>query len=227
MRDTRFIFVEGIMGSGKSTTAWFIAEQLQQRHIAARFMLEGPTYEDPTHPLRVATDFAHPNAIWQDLTIDEFIEVSLRKWRAYVAEAQQTGVTTVCDGLLFHGNMTDLMLMNAEPQVLQNYVGQVLSILQNLKPIIIYFQHKDLVHALRAICEERGSDWETYQVNWKTGSPYGVQHRLQGFEGWVQLYKDYSKLCNDMLTQFTQPQLIIRNEGAWSEYYQEIMQFLA
>ena len=30
MSNTRFIFVEGIMGAGKSTTAWFLTEQIQQ-----------------------------------------------------------------------------------------------------------------------------------------------------------------------------------------------------
>jgi thymidylate kinase len=42
MRTTRFIFVEGIMGSGKSTTAWFLTEQFQRNNLAARFLAEGP-----------------------------------------------------------------------------------------------------------------------------------------------------------------------------------------
>ena len=28
MHNTRFIFVEGIVGAGKSTTAWFLTEQI-------------------------------------------------------------------------------------------------------------------------------------------------------------------------------------------------------
>jgi AraC-like DNA-binding protein len=39
MRDTSLIFVEGIMGAGKSTTAWFLTEELQRRGVAARFVL--------------------------------------------------------------------------------------------------------------------------------------------------------------------------------------------
>src|SRR2546421_102984 len=118
MRDTRIIFVEGIMGAGKSTTAWFLTERLRQKGVAARFVLEGPTMDEPEHPLRVATELPHPNGVWLDVTVEEYVERSLRKWRTFAREARQSATVTVCDGLLFHGNMTDLMLMNAEPGVL-------------------------------------------------------------------------------------------------------------
>src|SRR5712692_9308548 len=117
MRNTQFIFVEGIMGSGKTTTAWFLTEQMQRNRIAAHFMLEGPTIDEPEHPLRVATELPHPNAVWHDVTVEQFIEQSLQKWHTFVDKAQQSATVTICDCLLFHGNMTDLLLMNAEPAV--------------------------------------------------------------------------------------------------------------
>lgn len=226
MRNTRFIFVEGIMGAGKSTTAWFLCGQLQQHGIAARFMLEGPTIDDPVHPLRVATELPHPNAAWLDVTVEEFIERSLRKWRSFMRDTCQSAVVTVCDGLLFHGNMTDLLLMNAEPAILQRYVAQVIKIIDDLNPVVIYFYHADIAQALRTICDERGSAWEMYQVNWKVSSPYGAQRSLQGFDGLVQLYRDHRALCDDIFAQLALPKLAILNEGDWAMYYREILTFL-
>src|SRR5713226_5304814 len=226
MRNTQFIFVEGIMGSGKTTTAWFLTEQMQRNRIAARFMLEGPTIDEPEHPLRVATDLPHPNAAWRDVTVDEFIERSLRKWHAFAREARQSETVTVCDGLLFHGNMTDLLLMNAEPEVLRSYIGQVIECISDLDPVVIYFYHEDVARAIRAVCDARGGEWVTYQVNWKVASPYGVQRSLHGFDGLVQLYQDYRTLCDDIFAQLTMPKLAIRNEGDWAMYYREILAFL-
>ena len=226
MRNTRFIFVEGIMGSGKTTTAWFLTEQLQRHGIAARFLLEGPTADEPDHPLRVATELPHPNGVWLDVTVEEYIQLSLRKWRTYAQEAQQSTIVTACDGLLFHGNMTDLLLMNAASEVLRTYVAQVIETISDLNPVVIYFTHPDIAHALRSICDARGSEWEEYQVNWKVLSPYGVERSLSGFDGLVQLYQSYCALCNEIFAQLTLPKLAIRNEGDWARYYQKILSFL-
>jgi thymidylate kinase len=226
MHNTSLIFVERIMGAGKSTTAWFLTQQLQRHGIAARFLLEGPTAEEPDHPLRVATELPHPNGVWLDVTVQQYMERSLQKWHRFVQEALQSAVVTICDGLLFHGNMTDLLLMNAEPDVLFRYVAQVLESIQRLNPVLIYFYHADVTQALRAVCDARGSEWEAYQVNWKVRSPYGVQRSLQGFTGLVQLYRVYRALCDDFFAQLALPKLAIRNDGDWATYYQEILTFL-
>lgn len=219
MRGTRFIFVEGIMGSGKTTTALFLAERLQQHGISAEFMSEGG-------PPRVALDLPHPNGVWLDVTIELYIELSMRKWHAFAREAQRSGIVTACDGLLFHGNMTDLLLMNAEPTVLHRYVEQVIECIQNLQPVVIYFRRADVACALRAICDERGSEWEQYQVNWKCGSPYGKKRSLQGFDGLVRLYLEYCELCDWLFAQLTLPKLMIYSEGDWAAYYKAILAFL-
>jgi hypothetical protein len=226
MFDTRFIFVEGIMGAGKSTTVEFLTEQLRHNGVAARFLEEGPTIDRPQHPLRVATSLPHPNGVWLDVTIEEYIDLSLRKWQDFVGEVRHLEAVTVCDGLLFHGNMTDLLLMNAEPATLYYYVAQVIECIADLRPVVIYFYHTDVARALRTICDARGSRWEAYQVNWKVGSPYGTQRSLQGFAGLVQLYRDYRIICDDIFAQLALPKLAICNEGNWEKYYQEILTFL-
>lgn len=226
MRKTRFIFVEGIMGSGKSTTAWFLTEQLQRYQIAAHFMPEGPSIDEPKHPLRAATELPHPNGVWHDVTIEDYIERSLQKWRAFMCEAQQSSTVTVCDGLLFHGNMTDLLLMNADPSVLHHYVTQLIECIHALNPVVIYFSHLDISYALRTVCDIRGSEWERYQINWKVASPYGTQRSLYGFDGLVQLYQVYCAICDDIFSQLALPKLAIRNEGNWAVYYHDILAFL-
>jgi len=37
----------------------------------------------------VATAFPHPNGIWLDLTVEEFMETSIQKWHNFVQAALQ------------------------------------------------------------------------------------------------------------------------------------------
>ena len=214
------------MGAGKSTTAEFLTGHLQRHQIAARLLWEGPTRDEPHHPLRVATALPHPNAVWLDVTVDDYVERSLEMWHAFVGEAQRSPAVTVCDGLLFHGNMTDLLLMDAGTPVLHDYVAQVIESINALRPVVIYFYHTDVAEALRIVCDRRGSAWEAYQVNWKVASPYGMRRSLQGFDGLVELYRAYRAICEDIFAHLALPKLAICQEGRWDEYYREIFQFL-
>jgi hypothetical protein len=226
VRPTRFIFIEGIMGSGKTTTAEFLADQLRRNHIPSRFLAEGPTTVEPVHPLRVSPELPHPNASWLDLTVDEFVELSLRKWREHVAELRKSTVVTACDGLLFHGNMTDLLLMNADRPILRRYVVDLIQILRDLDPVVIRYYPADLARALRSIADERGPAWEAYQISWKVVSPFGLRRSLRGFAGLVRLYQEYCAVCEEILAELPIPKLAIRNDGNWSSCYQDILAFL-
>jgi len=53
---TKANFVEGLIGSCKSTTAQFLTGYLNQQRIAARFVPEGGR----DHPLQVARLLPHP-----------------------------------------------------------------------------------------------------------------------------------------------------------------------
>lgn len=219
MLDTRFIFVEGIPGSGKTAAVAYLARRVEQAGLPAH-----PVWEDA--PMRVSLTLPHPRAVWQDVSDEQYVERSLSLWRLFLAEAERTEAVTVCDGMLFHGNMADLLLMDAEPELLRGYVAQVLDALAVLKPAVIYMRRDDVAAALRAICGERGSEWEAYQTGWKLASPYAQRHGLHGFDGWVSLYQDYRDLCDGIFARLDVPKLAIRQCGEWAADYRDMCGFL-
>lgn len=231
MQRTRFIFVEGINGSGKSTTATFLTNYLQKHRIPARLLPEGGR----GHPLRVAASLPHPFQIWRDITAEEFVRTSLRKWQGFVNAARQFGAVTICDGLLFHGNMMDLVLLDAKPEVVQTYIKDVVSMLRELHPVLIYLYQDDIAEALRRTGTTRGDEWISVQVKWKLASPYGRERGLEqmpafnlpGFGGLIRLFTEFRSLSDEIVADLPIPLLRIDNTaGAWPEYYQNILNFL-
>lgn len=243
MRHTKVIFVEGIIGSGKSTTAKFITDCLTQQQIPARFLPEGGR----GHPLRVADSLPHPFQVWRDVTVNQFLRSSVDKWHAFVHAAQHSDAVTVCDGQLLHGNVMDLLLLNAAPTVLQTYVTQVIALLHDLRPVLIYFYQADVAQALHRLGKARGVAWVAYQIQWKLSSPYARQQGLaqlsaaqsqpmqesqdhihiRGFAGLIELYRVYRALSDTIVATLPIPTLQIDNTaGTWPAYYHDILTFL-
>ena len=136
-----------------------------------------------------------------------------------------------------------------EPTVLQTYVTQVIALLYDLRPVLIYFYQADVAQILHRIGKARGVAWIVYQVQWKLPSPYGRQQGLaqmsarstqptqqsldhvplhvRGFAGLIELYRVYRALSDTIVATLPIPTLKIDNTaGTWPEYYRDILTFL-
>ncbi|TMB77539.1 MAG: hypothetical protein E6J52_05905 [Chloroflexi bacterium] len=221
MPQTRFVFVDGIIGAGKTTMQQRIADQLIGEGRDVTLIREG----DPQ--LRVGVMQPHAFAPWEDLSVDDFTMLCGQRWRAFARQAVSSPAVSVSDGLLFHGNMTDLFMMGADRPALSRYVESVLDTLRPLQPHLVYLRTSDVRRTLRATCDARGKDWETYQLTWKLASPYARREGLHGFEGLVQLYHAFRDVCDDLVRTATRPTLIVEDGDSWPERERLIFDWLA
>lgn len=219
----RLVIVEGIMGSGKSTTMRFIAKSLQDANRAAV-----PIHEktDP-HPVRATDELEHWFEPWLDTTPSQLAARSVARWASLVEASQADGTIRVMDGQLFHGDLTNLFLMDADPPTLTDHALAVATTIAPLNPLVVYFRQEDVERAIRTVSEERGADWVAYQVNWKLAAPYSVRRGLVGLEGLIAAYQDYRRLTDDLFERLPLDKLAIQNaEQAWPAYQRIILQAL-
>src|SRR2546423_2165965 len=225
MRDlqTRLVIVEGIMGSGKSTTARCIATRLDGAGRPAQPVTETSS----PHPVRATDGLAHWYQPWLDITPSGIAEGSLATWQTFVAAAQSAATAHVLDGQLFHGDLTTLFLMDAGSAAIVKYILAVEETVRPLRPLLVYFYQDDVSRAIRAIATERGEEWVKYQVNWKLRAPYSRRLGLEGLDGLIVLYRDYRALTDELYARLGLAKLAIENSPrAWPAYCQRIMQEL-
>jgi hypothetical protein len=217
--EPQLVIVEGIMGSGKSTTIRFIATSLAE---ANRQTLPIPEATKP-HPICAFAELAHPYQPWLDATPAELAEKSLSKWRSFIDSTRGLNTVPILDGQFFHGDLTNLFLMEAGWATIAEYTRAVEKIIRALRPLLIYFYQNDVERALRTLAARRGDAWVKYQVDWKLQAPYSRRRGLRGLEGLIALYKDYRELTDELYAGLDLTKLAIENSAQdWPAYYETI-----
>jgi hypothetical protein len=209
LADHRLVIIEGIMGSGKSTTAQRVAGMLRAAGRAAHAVTE---QADP-HPVRASDDLADFFRPWQHACARKLADMALSKWIRFVAATEAQDAIPVLDGQLFHGDMTHLLLMEGSPRLIADYVRDLARVIGLLDPLVVYYWQHDVPQAIRQVCEQRGAKWLEYQVHWKLAAPYCVRRRHAGLEGLIALYADYRQLTDRLFEQLPLRKIAIENSG--------------
>jgi hypothetical protein len=219
----RLVVVEGIMGSGKSTTMRFIAKHLQD---AGRPALDIHERTDP-HPVRATDELEHWFEPWRDTTPEGLADRALAKWTAFVEYTQSSTDIPVLDGQLFHGDLTHLLLMEADTALIWGYIRKLATVIAPLNPFVVYLWQEDVEEAIRTVCAERGPEWIDYQVNWKLAAPYCVRRGFVGLDGLISLYCDYRHLTDGLFQELPLAKLAIESSGRdWPTYENRILRKL-
>ncbi|WP_230684481.1 hypothetical protein [Burkholderia cepacia] len=220
----RLVIVEGMMGSGKSSTMRFIASRLQ----AAGHDVVAIHERTEPHPVRATDELEHWFEPWRDATAAQLAERALARWAAFVDDVRLGTTVSVLDGQLFHGDLTNLLLMEGEPALIEAYVRELARTIAPLAPLVVYFWQRDIDAAIRTVCAERGDDWVTYQTRWKLAAPYCVRRGLTGLDGLIALYRDYRQTTDALFEQLPLDKLSIENgDRDWATVERGILDALA
>lgn len=225
---TRLIFVEGLPGSGKSTTAGYVASELQRLDIAHRLLRE----REPRHPLNVGGEI-HPTGstsgaqMFETYSITSFIEESVSRWNVFVAEALLAARVNVLDSYPFQNSVRILYQMDVDPSTLASYQSQVYDKVAKLGPILIYLDPGDPTRAFREITRRRGPAWTDYFVTILTECPRGLAHGLHGVDGAIAALGSYKDLLDQSVAYFPFPRLVLTNcNRNWAICHARIREFL-
>jgi deoxyadenosine/deoxycytidine kinase len=223
MIDTRLIVIDGLPGSGKTTTAEWLTTQIQQQDMKIWYL---PEY-DAAHPLWWyeywdGNDYLTPD--FKNIPIETFLHTSLSKWRGFVDSSDQL---VLAESVFFQDAVAMFLMGGATPTRLMEYALDIQRIAQSLNPVLIYFRQNDVSNALQRICTIRGKEFENELVTNMESFPYLKQKGLKGLDGVVALWQNIQKLTDAIFDECKIRKLAIDvSDGNWLDYRQRIIKFL-
>lgn len=223
MSATNLIFIDGILGSGKSTTAqWLWLRLIRNNHDAQWF------YEhDTTHPIWHLEE--QKSMVETGVIEPSFLDdVILSRWGELAAALTGSDKITILESTLLQTTVGFLAAMNLDNQTIKEHVRKLEHAIAGLHPALIYFYQNDVAAALQAICEDRRNDeFDTALIELLGGTPYGKSNQLNDFDGVVRFYQHCREIYDSLLADFPSSKLAIENSGGdWSSYKWQITRFL-
>jgi len=204
------LHIEGIPGSGKSTTAAKLDGLFRANGIDSYWVLE----EERNHPIETSRS---PETI----DVEELSSHYLDSWEAFV---RSNSKVVILDGYALQKTVRFLFAMNAPQSTLRSYfskwqrIGQVSSAMVYLKVEDPTKHFHDFVFPLR------GEGWRQKVSSYVSATRMGRERGLKGSEGLIEFWSEYQAVCLELLSDCVVPiQIQNYDDRGWIEEYLEFM----
>lgn len=208
----RLLIIDGIPGSGKTTTATRIHNRLTAQGVRARCLLE----QEENNPLLPPME--QYNSLNTAEGADAFIRQLVDRYGRFVEEQLSSPEDIVIiESVLFQDIVSVSHLQGMNIAQLQNFTESLQLLLMPLNPHLIYYYHTDVEGQWRYICGIRGNEWGPVS--------------FQSDEDFVQAGEVWSAsqaFVRAAVDAWPIPKLIIENNDyAWAEYDARIDGFVS
>lgn len=216
--DTRLILVEGCPGTGKSSTAQYLARQIQSAGRSCRWYHE----EEQPHPVASKRGIANARGF------KEYGKGTLIRWRDFVARTRRTKQIAIIESHFLQNTVGPLVRAQVKAARIGKVVHRMAEFCARLQPVIIYLNQPDCAATMRRLLDERGPDVSENYIRDMTNSAYAKKLGLEGFEGLVQGWVDTRSAMEQLLAEIELPTLNIDSSaGRWTTHYEQIGDFLS
>ena len=222
MLNTKLILVDGITGSGKSTTAHYIARQLEMNGISAKWFHE----EEFGHPLHISDYEKKENEETLDWTA-RVIDESVQRWIGFQIKTSNKNTVNIIECFLFQNLLLNLITEDIDSSLIKKFAQKVFNTIALFQPGIIYLNQKNVNEALNLNNMKREKQWHQWFNESNTNTPFAKNRNLSGDDASTQIWQKLTNLSLELFEEMKFAKIKIEVSGQqWDVYHRLIANFL-
>lgn len=227
--DTKLIMIEGIIGSGKSTTAEYLARTIR-RHDKNTVWYHENT---PEHPLNTAFSrllqenygktFDITQSIMKMRTYNDEVN-TLPLWKTFSNRVAKESTITVIESRFWQHEATYWFLSGYEPEAVLAHQAEIQASLSIIQPVLVYLANDDVKSVIEKAFATRPEKWRRWAI-WLFGElPYLKMRKLEGIQGIIEFYEAWNILARELYDCYPYPKIEIRNpQQNWKSAYEKLL----
>lgn len=188
---TRLILIEGIPGSGKTTTAEWIYQRLCRQGFDAELCTE----LRPDHPVI-------DRALMRTSRVPGYGDRCVDRWREFAAKAMNSPSPAVhiLEGCLFQSTVRFLLEHDHPEPERERYFSATEAALEKLQPRTVYLYQPDARTFMQEQHAARKGDGVIAKIAAYTETTaIAKRHDWRGISGMIEFYLHYRDVCDDLI----------------------------
>jgi len=217
---TRLILLEGIPGSGKTTTAEWIYQRLCRQGIDAELSDE----LRPDHPVI-------DRALMKTRRVPGYGDRCVDRWRAFASRTMNDPSPTVhiLEGCLFQSTVRFLLEHDHPEHEPERYFSATQDALEKLQPRIVYLRQPDARTFMREQhAARKGDDVISKIAAYTETTAIAKRHDWKGISGMIEFYLHYRDVCDRLIEGSRFDVLRLDTSGDdWGAVHSDLASWLA